>query len=1518
MIIPKRFASVLSLVIVLAGVLSAGTRAETFAPFSDLLFDAQLTSTSDTTAPTIVEMVPPAGATVRELRRLQVFFSESVTGVDATDLLVNGAAAGGVSSVSPREYIFSFPQPPSGTVQFAWAAAHGIADHASPPNPFAGGAWTCNLDLSAPPPTIMISEFLADNSGGIRDDFGSRSDWIELLNPGTEAVDLEGWFLTDDPAQLNKWAFPKTVLPPNAYLIVWASELDRRDPGAALHTNFKLSAGGEYLALVGPGPKVISEFAPAYPPQETNISFGRDRLDPTLTGYFPVPTPGAPNSASGAGFASAPVFSVPSGTYTNNNLVITISAPAGVIRYTLDGSVPTLASPVYSQPLVLTASTIVQARVFESDLLPSTPVLRAYTLLNAGFGEFSSNLPIMIVQTGGQGIPQDQRVRAALTIFEPRDGRARLANAPDFESAVSIEVRGQTSSGFPKQPYNVEIQDAYGNDLEAPLLGLPEESDWVLHNPYSDKCLMNNVLAFELHEKMGHYAPRCRFVEVFVKTSRTRLSYPGDYRGVYVLMEKIKIDGNRVDLARLGPGHNREPEITGGYIIKKDKDSPGDLNFFTSGGGGFSGQFLKYHDPKPDEITPAQQAWIVRYLNEFERTLYASDWLRRTGTNHYSHYIDLDSFVDYHWMVEFTKQIDGYRLSNYMSKDRGGKLKMAPIWDWNLAWGNADYLEGWNSNGWYYSLIGDAEHIWLRRLISGTRNGSDKRGDPDFNQRIIDRWSVLRTNILAASNVTARVDELAAFLDEAQARDFAKYPRLNTYVWPNPGFYIAPSYSAIIQAMKRWINGRFDWIDRQFIKAPQLGRAPGPVDPGVSLTLSASAGAILFTLDGSDPRLSGGAVNPAAQTYSGPLAVDQNIRVFARARSGTNWSGPAIGTFIVQTPPLVVTELMYEPGLTRPGDTNSESFEFIELRNIGTNELDLIGFRFTAGIEYQFGSTSAVTRLAPGEFVVLVKDRSAFGTRYPDAAGSVAGEYLGSLDNRGEQVVLEGSLLEPILDFEYSDEWLPITAGVGFSLVIINDQAPLESWSDPASWRRSGCEGGSPGREEPLPLAVAPVLVNEVLSNPQPPDVDAIELVNPGQTPLNIGGWYLTDDFKTPRKFRIPDGTIIPAGGYLLFERADFDTADGFALSAAGDETYLFSAEAGELTGYVHGFGFDAADAGVSFGLYRTSTGEERFVPQIRATLSGANAGPRIGPVVINEIMFRPPEIGTNNITLDEYVELHNITRESVSFFDPAAPTRTWRMRGGADFDFPGGVTLPAHGFALLVSFDPADSAALARFRSDYSVSTDVPVFGPYRGKLNNRGERLTLLKPSSPDPGGLPELSFAMVDEVLYAASAPWPEGANGTGNSLQRLSPNQFGDDPINWLAASPTPGKASPTPADDSDIDGLPDSWEMAVFGSLDAAAGGDPDQDGMSNLQEYVAGTNPTDPASAFRARIVFADNGACRLEFNAVSGRTYTLHSADQIDGPWEIAGDLPIPGPGAIQVAIDPSHQKQFYRLEIR
>ncbi len=1370
---------------------------------TDFLLSASLSGTQDAQPPTVTDVSPPAGARVRAITGIEVVFSENVTGVDAKDLLVNGLPATGLTVLSPRDYAFSFAEPSAETVSVTWAADAGITDLAIPGNPFAGGGWSYVVDPTVPLGDVILSEFLANNANGIRDNFASRSDWIELLNRSDTPVDLDGWFLTDDPNRSTQWRFPSVTLAPRAYLVVWASGMEQANPLAPLHTNFKLAAEGEYLALVDPHTNVVSEFAPTYPPQQPDISYGRDRTTPTLVGYFATPTPGAANSTSGTGFAPEPVFSRPGGIYTNATLSVTLSAPSGIIRYTTDGSRPSPTSTIYTTPIAITRSIVIQARVFQDGLLPSPIIVRIYTMVGSGLAGFSSNLPLLIINTAGRGVAPDVRTPAFVTAIDTFRGRASLLTPPTFQGNAQIELRGQSSLGFPKLPYNLELNDANGNDLKVPLLGLPSESDWVLYNPYSDKPFLQNFLAYELHGKMGHYSPRCRFVEVFVDMSGNKLDYPGDYMGIYILIEKIKLSENRVNLARLSPQQNAEPEISGGYMIKKDKDSPGDRNFSTQGGNGFSPQTLKIHEPKPREVTTAQLAWIRNYLVQFERALYSPSWLSATGTNHYSYYIDADSFVDNHWIVEFAKQIDGYRLSNYMSKDRGGKLRMEPIWDWNLSFGNADYLDGQNTAGWYYPQLGENDHIWLRRLICGTTGGSGTAGDPDFNQKIIDRWSVLRTNVFSSTNVLTRIDELAAYLDEAQVRDFAKWPRLGSYVWPNPPLYSTPTtYAGIIANMKNWVRGRYNWIDTQFLKSPQFSYTGGGVSAGAPLSMSAPSGAIYYTTDGTDPRASGGGLALGARAYSTNVIIVANSRVVARARSGNRWSGPTAATFTVDVPELVLTEVMYSPAPSVGSAANDAArFEYLELMNAGTASLDLRGFHLTGGIRFAF-ATGKVAMLAPGERVVVAREPAALISRHGDIP-SLAGQYEGTLANEGERITLVGPMQEEVLDLSYDPDWYPATDGLGFALVAATEGHPRDVEREAASWRVGTTLGGTPGRAEPPALVFPQVLVNEVLPSSEPSLAGAIELFNPGPTEADIGGWFLSDDRRTP-KFRILAGTRIPAGSYLVFTELDFNPTPGtppsFGLRASGDDAFLFSADRnGNLTGYVHGFSFGAAMNGVSFGRHLTSTGAEHFVAQAARSLGKTNSGPLVGPVVIHEIMYHPPDVFTNKAYWDntdqEYIELCNVSALPVPLFAPDAPNNTWRLRDAVKYTFPTNQTLSPNERLLVVSFDPvADTGLAAAFRARYSLSGSVRLFGPYQGKLDNRNDSVELVRPHTVSPDSTSLVATAvLVDRVDYRDTPPWPAGADGLGFSLQRRSNSDYGNDPASWVAAFPTPGAA-----------------------------------------------------------------------------------------------------------------------------
>lgn len=360
--------------------------------------------------------------------------------------------------------------------------------------------------------------------------------------------------------------------------------------------------------------------------------------------------------------------------------------------------------------------------------------------------------------------------------------------------------------------------------------------------------------------------------------------------------------------------------------------------------------------------------------------------------------------------------------------------------------------------------------------------------------------------------------------------------------------------------------------------------------------------------------------------------------------------------------------------------------------------------------------------------------------------------------------------------------------------------------------------------------AIPTIFVNEVLSNSENPLQDAIELYNPTNDAVDVTGWYLTDDRSEPTKYKLPPGSVIGPNNYIVILHDQFVVS--FGISQLGDKVFVFSADAaGNLTGYSNGYSFEGADLNVSFGRYINSVGSEFFVAQAERTFGVANSGPKIGPVVINEIMYDPV---TGN---DEYVELLNITPDPVKLYDPSNPANTWRV-AGIGFDFPQNVEIAGKGLMLLVPIDPAV------FRAKYKVPDTVPILGPFLGTLNNNSDALAIFKPGVPvtDPTtGQTTVPQILVDSVTYTNQFPWPLEPAGQGPSLERINPESFGNDPGNWRASGPagTPGGSPGIPPDaglDTDHDGIPDLMDT------------DDDNDGFPDGAEMTAGTNPLDPLS----------------------------------------------------------------------
>ncbi|MBM4028450.1 MAG: hypothetical protein FJ280_24100, partial [Planctomycetes bacterium] len=251
-----------------------------------------------------------------------------------------------------------------------------------------------------------------------------------------------------------------------------------------------------------------------------------------------------------------------------------------------------------------------------------------------------------------------------------------------------------------------------------------------------------------------------------------------------------------------------------------------------------------YKDPSGPNLTQSQRDWIRNYVNAFEAALYGANYADPAAG--YARYIDADSFIDNHIVVELTKNIDGFRLSTYFHKDRNGRIVMGPVWDYDLSLGNANYNDGWNSTGWYHNVLGDDAYPYWRRLFQ----------DPQFKLRYADRWFGLRRGVFKSDRLLGMVASYATLLDEPAARNYARWPTLGTYVWPN--WFIAKTYREEITWMQGWLAGRLTWMDSQvaleFAPAPpSFNRQGGPVEAGFELAMTA-AGPIYYTLDGSDPR----------------------------------------------------------------------------------------------------------------------------------------------------------------------------------------------------------------------------------------------------------------------------------------------------------------------------------------------------------------------------------------------------------------------------------------------------------------------------------------------------------------------------------------------------------------------------------------------------------------------------------------------------------------------------------------
>ena len=1126
--------------------------------------------------------------------------------------------------------------------------------------------------------------------------------------------------------------------------------------------------------------------------------------------YFTTATPGQPNLSAYYAYVADTKFDFDRGFYDAPfDLAITTATPGATLRYTLDNSAPTeTTGTVYTGPIRITKTTVLRAAAFKAGYEPSNVDTQTYIFLDDVIRQPANpaGYPASWGYYQGNPFPADYGV-------DPN-----VVNDPLYSGTIKNDLKA-----IPTLSIVTSIDDMFGPGgiySNTMVDGLEVPASVELINPDGTKGFQVNAGiriygGWGRHVEYGKHSFRLFFREEY---GAAKLDYDLFGNGATTSLDTIILRAGFND-SYVGAGGSAQftvdewsrrtqldmgwPSAHGTYVhlyvdglywgLYNPAERP-DESFMEAYFGADKDEYDVIHNGSSFNIIQGDRvAWDQMFNlantgytqsgHAFNANALASD----AAYQAIQQYLNVPGLIDYVLLNFYGTNWDWDHHNWYAARRRApGAQYQFFVWDGegNLSSVNGN-IDSTNKSG------------------NPTRLFQQLRANADFRQLLIDRIykAYFNGGPLTPEAARARYAALAAEIDRAVVGESARWgdfkgeppltrdrnwvPRrdsqLNTY-FPkrsgieltnlrNAGLYLPLSAGA---------------------EAPLFGQNGGNIEPGFGLTMSNpnAGGTIYYTLDGSDPRLPGGGTSPNASIYSGAVTLNDSRMVRARVKNGNAWSAIHDVVFLTPTPPpLRITELLYHPANPGPGSPYSaEDFEFIEVKNIGEATLDIGGMRLADGVEFTFPSMV----LAGGAYTVAVSNLPAFQSRYGKEGISVAGQYGGNLENAGERILLEGKFGEPILDFTYSPKWHPASDGAGYAMTIVDPMADRATWGAKASWTLSNLFGGSPGGDN-MGRTPGAIAINELLAHT---DADArmdwVELKNTTDEPIDIGGWYLSDSMNDLKKYQIAPGTTLWPGQLLLLTQRDHfgNPADSgcltpFAFSEYGEMVWLVSADAdGNLMGYREAQEFGASDREVAFTRHVTSTGAVEFAAESRNTPLEENASPKIGPVVINEVMYHPAG------DTDEFFELHNITDAAVPLYDTLRPDNTWKIDCAVTYTFASGLSIPAYGYLLVVNTDPD------AFRAKYGVPPDVQIMGPYTGALNNAGEDVRLYKPGDPDPLPPYPVPYYVVDHVAYRPAAPWPAQADGYGPSVQRASPAAHGNDPVNWNAGPEegTPGRAN----------------------------------------------------------------------------------------------------------------------------
>jgi hypothetical protein len=972
------------------------------------------------------------------------------------------------------------------------------------------------VHIGTPKQEPSISELVASNSGGLRDEDGDSPDWIEIYNPNPFAIDLGGYRLHDST---NEWVFPAGALvEADGYRVVFASSKYRIVPNKELHTNFSLSTSGESLSLLNPSMVVVSAFTPSFPEQRTNVSYG---MSGGNAGFFATPTPGAPNGPPLAGWVRDVEFSATRGFYNSSfQLVLTTATPGAVIRYTTDASTPTESNgTIYSGPITVNATRTIRARAFLANHVPSLTGTNTYLFLsdvlanqvyaagtappgwptaavNGQIFRYGWNTTLKAQYTnlqltnGLQQIPSISIVTDQPNLTDPATGIYVNGSlkGDTWERPASVEylagdgsttyhvdcglrIRGGASrgDGYPKHSLRLHFSGEYGaSSMNFPIHGAEgtEEFEtldlrteqnyhWANQTTSTENTAVREVFCRDLIGAMGEPTTRSTYVHLYLN---------GQYWGIYETEERAQQDYGATYFGG-------KPED---YDVVQTSNHP---NFtYELSSGQINAWQTMWNLARAHQASPTNANYFVISGRD-------ANGVRNPALQVY---LEPDHLIAYMLLHYYTGDGDG-PLSNFLSMNRANNWR-----------GMRNRL---GTDGFHF-FVHDSEHTlqatsWVDNRANTSAPSGSNRGNFTYSNP---EW--------IHEDLTGNAEYRMRFADIAQKHLFnggAMTPAVAQAIFDARAAQIA---QAIVPDVSRWgqnstnhtlaqWNARLNTIRTSFfpgrpatllshlrtrglfpsVNAPTFSQRGGSVGSGFSLTLSAGSqtGTIYYTLDGSDPRAIGGAVVGTA--YTAAIPISGMVKVRARFRSsGGVWSALDEAEFIAYPPAavgdLVVSKVHYHP--TNPTDaeevagfTSDADFEYLELMNISGGTVDLSGVKLTTGVTFNFAD-AAVRVLPPGGRILIAGNAAALQFRYGPGL-PIAGAFTGDLDNGGELVRLAKANGTTLLQCTYDDiaPWPTSPDGEGFTLVLKNP-ALNPNHSQGANWRASTALGGRPGEADAL------------------------------------------------------------------------------------------------------------------------------------------------------------------------------------------------------------------------------------------------------------------------------------------------------------------------------------------------------------------------------------------------------------------------------------------------------------------